>query len=166
MLTEALLDALNRQIQCELHSAYVYLAMSAHFESLALPGCSNWMRHQAQEEVNHAMRLYNYVIDRGGRIELAAIEKPAKEYGAPQDVFEAALKHEQHVTSRIHELYDLAVKENDYPTQTHLHWFIDEQVEEEKTAGEILDMFTRAGDHEAAILFIDNKLGSRSGDEH
>jgi ferritin len=166
MLTQALLDALNRQIQCELHSAYVYLAMSAHFESLALPGCANWMRHQAQEEVNHAMRLYNYVIDRGGRIELAAIDKPEKEYGSPQEVFEAALKHEQYVSSRIHELYDLAVKEQDYPTQTHLHWFIDEQVEEEKTAGEILDMFARAGDHEAAILFIDNKLAARSGDGH
>jgi ferritin len=112
------------------------------------------------------MRLYTCVIDRGGRVGLAAIDKPEKEFGSQKEVFEAALKHEQYVSSRIHELYDLAVKESDYPTQTHLHWFIDEQVEEEKTAGEILDMFARAGDHEAAILFIDNKLAGRSGDDH
>jgi ferritin len=161
MLSNVLQDALNDQIQVELHSAYIYLAMSAHFEAAALPGCAGWMKHQAQEEVGHAMRLFDFVNDRGGRVVLKAIDKPEKEFGSPRQVFEAALKHEQHVTGTIHKLYALAVKENDYPTQSHLQWFIDEQVEEEKTAGDIVELFKRAGDHEAALLMIDHQLGQR-----
>jgi len=164
MLPQTIEAALNDQIQTELHSAYIYLAMSAHFESSALPGCAHWMRQQAREEVGHAMRLFNYVNDRGGRVVLKAIDQPQKDFGAPKEVFEGALKHEQHVTGTIHRLYELAVKENDFATQSHLHWFIDEQVEEEKTAGDIVDLFDRAGDHEAAILIIDQNLGARSGE--
>jgi ferritin len=161
MLKAAVQDALNKQIQIELQSSYIYLAMSAHFESLALPGCASWMRAQAQEEVEHAMRLFTFVHDRNGRVMLEAIDKPASEFGTPKDVFAAALKHEQFVTGSINDLYALAVKENDYATQTHLNWFIDEQVEEEKTAGEMVDLFTRAGDHEAALLMLDKSLGQR-----
>ena len=161
MLTQAVQDALNKQIQIELQSSYIYLAMSAHFESLALPGCAGWMRAQAQEEVGHAMRLFTYVHDRNGHVILEAIDKPASEFGTPKGVFAAALKHEQFVTGSINDLYALAVKENDYATQTHLNWFIDEQVEEEKTAGEMVDLFTRAGDHEAALLMLDKSLGQR-----
>ena len=161
MLSKILLDALNDQIQAELHSAYVYLAMSAHFEAEALPGCAGWMQHQAREEVAHAMRLFGFINDRGGRVVLKAIDKPEKEFGSPLEAFKTALKHEQYISGRIHDLYALAVKENDYPTQTHLQWFIDEQVEEEKTAGDIVDLFKRAGDDEAAVLMIDQQLGAR-----
>jgi ferritin len=161
MMSEKLLDALNDQIQAELHSAYIYLAMSAHFEAEALPGCASWMRHQAREEVAHAMRLFEFVNDRGGRVVLRTIDQPEKDFGPPLTVFEAALEHEKHISGRIHDLYALAVEEKDYPAQTHLHWFIDEQVEEEKTAGDIVDLFRRAGDHEAAILMIDRQLGVR-----
>jgi ferritin len=161
VLNKTIEAALNDQIQVELHSAYIYLAMSAHFETQAMPGCAAWMRFQAQEEVGHAMRLFSFVNDRGGRVILKAIDQPEAEYGSPKAVFEAALKHEQYVTGTIHNLYALAVKENDFAAQSHLQWFIDEQVEEEKTAGDIVDLFAKAGDHEAAILMIDQQLGQR-----
>ena len=166
MLKPSIEDAINDQIRVELHSAYVYLAMSAHFESLALPGCAAWMRQQAREEVAHAMRLFTYVNERGGRVILQALDQPQKDFGTPKQAFEAALKHEQHVTGTINRLYELAVKEADFATQTHLHWFIDEQVEEEDTARNIVDLFTRAGDHEAAILMIDQKLAARGSADH
>jgi ferritin len=161
MMSQKLLDALNDQIQAELHSAYIYLAMSAHFEAEALPGCAGWMRQQAREEVAHAMRLFGFINDRRGRVVLKAIDKPEKDYGRPLEVFKAALEHEKHISGRISDLYALAVQEKDYPAQTHLQWFIDEQVEEEKTAGDIVDLFKRAGDDEAAILMIDRQLGAR-----
>lgn len=161
MLSKILLDALNDQIQAELHSAYIYMAMSAHFEAEALPGCAGWMQQQAREEVAHAMRLFGFINDRGGRVVLKVIDKPEEDFGAPLEAFKTALKHEQYISGRIHDLYALAVKENDYPTQTHLQWFIDEQVEEEKTAGDIVELFKRAGDHEGALLMIDQQLSAR-----
>ena len=165
MLSPTMQSALNDQIQMELSSAYVYLAMSAHFEDVALPGCAGWMKHQAQEEMEHAMRLYTYVFDRGGRVVLQALPAPPAEFGAPKEVFEQALGYERKVTASIHDLYRTAVKEDDLPTQSHLQWFIDEQVEEEKTASEIVDLFARAGEHEPALLMIDNNLARRGPEE-
>ncbi|MDY7107205.1 MAG: ferritin, partial [Planctomycetota bacterium] len=104
MMTEKLLDALNDQIQAELHSAYIYLAMSAHFEAEALPGSAGWMRQQAREEVAHAMRLFEFVNDRGGRVVLKTIDQPEKDFGPPLKVFETALEHEKHISGRIHDL--------------------------------------------------------------
>lgn len=166
MLSKMMQDAINEQIKDELYSAYLYLSMAAYFEVESLPGFATWMRAQSQEEVEHAMKFFDFVNERGGRVELQAIEQPTVTFESPLAVFQATYEHEQKVTALIHDLYELALDESDYPAQVMLHWFIDEQVEEEKTAGEILDMFARAGDHEAAILFIDNKLAGRSGDDH
>ena len=166
MLNDAVANALNDQIQLELSSAYHYLAMSAYFETLSLPGCAHWMQTQAKEEMAHTMRIYEYVHDRGGRVVLQAIEQPPADYGTPREVFEAALAHERTVTKSIHDLYALAAREGDLATQSHLQWFVDEQVEEEKTAGDLVGLFARAGDQDAALLFIDGKLAQRAEAGH
>ena len=162
MISEAMQKGLNDQIQCEFHSAYVYLAMVAKFETLALPGCASWMEKQAREEAEHAMRLFEHVTDRGGVVTLSQIDAPGAVGETAIDIFDAALKHEQYVTKRIHELFELAQKEGDYPAQTMLHWFIDEQVEEVKTATENLDQFTRAGSNETSLLMLDQQMAQRS----
>jgi ferritin len=162
MTNKAIADGVNDQIQKELASAYVYLAMSAHLETLAFPGAATWMKHQAEEELAHAMRLYQFQIDRGQRVALGALEAPPTDFGKPVDIFRAALAHEQHITRSIHDLYALAVGENDYPLQSHLQWFIDEQVEEEKTAQEIIDLLERAADNGPALLIVDQQLGTRT----
>src|SRR5215203_264239 len=127
-------DAINNQINKELFSAYVYLSMSGYCESINLPGFAHWMRMQAQEEVSHGMRLFDYVNNRGGRVELQAIEKPPTDFQSPLALMQGTLEHEQRVTAMIEKLYELAAKENDYATQAELQWFIIEQVEEEKNA--------------------------------
>lgn len=153
--------AFNDQIQLELSSAYLYLAMAAHFEGQNLPGFAHWMKAQFQEEQGHAMRLYEHVNDRGGRVVLEAIEKPPTEFGSPREVFEAVLKHERKVTASIHKLYELAGKENDLAAQVHLQWFINEQVEEEKNAIDILAQLTAVEEHKHALLMVDHHLGQR-----
>lgn len=160
-MNESMQNAINEQIKNELHSAYIYLSMSAYFESEDLPGMAHWMRLQAQEEVEHAMKFFAFVHDRGGRVELEAIDKPPTEWASPLSVFQAALDHERKVTGMIHRLYDLALKENDYPAQTMLHWFIDEQVEEESSAGEIVAHLEKAKDNAGAILMLDSRLAAR-----
>jgi ferritin len=161
MLTKSVQEAINEQIKHEFFSAYLYLAMSAYFDDQGLTGFSAWMRMQAQEEVVHGMRLFDYAGDRGGRVVLHAIGQPPSDFGSPLKCFEAALTHEQEVTASIHELYALAVKEKDYPTQVQLQWFITEQVEEEKSAGDIVDKLRLAGDQKAALLLLDRDLGAR-----
>ncbi len=160
-MNESISKGLNEQIHMELDSAYVYLAMAAHFEASALPGFGSWMRKQSQEEMSHAMRLFDHVLDRGGRIHLEALSQPQSDFGSPLEVFQAALEHEQQVTASIHELYRLAVDESDFPAQVELHWFINEQVEEEKTAGDIVEKLRRAGSSDAALLFLDQQMGAR-----
>ena len=162
MLNSAVEQALNDQIQKEFHSAYIYLGMSAYFEAENLPGAAHWMRHQAEEEQEHAMKIFDFVNDRGGRVALQAIGEPAAMYSSPLAVFEAAYAHEQKVTKSIHDLYALAVKEADYPTQVMLQWFIDEQVEEEANASELIDWLSMAGDDKAALLMLDHELKSRA----
>jgi len=161
MLSATIQKAINEQIKNELYSAYLYLAMSAHFEAASLPGFAKWTRVQAKEETEHAMKFFDFINDRGGRVELLAIDKPPVEFGSALEVFQQILEHERKVTSMIHKLYEAAVKEGDYPTQVMLHWFIDEQVEEEKNASLIVDQLQMAEDHQSAILHIDRHVGKR-----
>jgi ferritin len=163
MLSKALEGAINDQIRDELYSAYLYLSMSAYFEANNLPGSARWMRLQSEEEVSHAMKLFDYIHDRGSQVTLQGIEQPPSEFASTLDIFEKALAHEQKVTGLINDIYALAVKENDYPTQIELQWFITEQVEEEKSAGEIVDQLKMVGDHGPSLLMLDRALGAREG---
>lgn len=163
-MNQAMQDAINEQINIELTSAYVYLAMSAYFDDQNLGGIAGWLKKQANEELGHAMRLFGYLVDRGGRVVMHAIPQPDKDYGTALEAFRKVLKHEQHVTASINRLYAIAVEQNDYPTQVHLHWFIDEQVEEEKTASDIVGRLELVGDHKPSLLMLDHQLGRRSDD--
>ena len=164
MLSERMQDAINRQIRDELYSAYLYLSMAAYFEATSLPGFATWMRAQSQEEVEHAMKFFDFVNERGGRVELHAIEQPPLEFDSPQGVIEATYEHEQKVTGLIHDLYEVASEEKDYAAQVMLHWFIDEQVEEEDSVSEILDTLERIGDKDHALMMLDRELGQRGSE--
>lgn len=165
MLSKDIQEAINDQIHHEFHSAYVYLSMSAYLEAESLKGFAHWMRVQATEEVNHAMKLFDYVNARNGRVTLKALEQPPMDFSSVISTFEQAYAHEQKVTGMIHRLYELATRENDYATQVQLQWFINEQVEEEATASEIVDRLKIAGKDGAALLMLDRELGSRTGEE-
>lgn len=162
MLDPKIQDALNGQINNEFYAAYLYLSMSAYFQSINLDGFAHWMRMQREEEIAHGMRIFDYVVDRDGRIELQALAKPPKDFDSALDVMRQALAHEQKVTGRINELYELAVEKKDYPTQGLLQWFITEQVEEEATAGQLVDQLELVGDNSAALLMLDRELGGRT----
>jgi ferritin len=164
MLNPTVQQALNDQVQKELHSAYIYLSMAAYFEAENLPGAAHWMRSQAGEEQEHAMKIFDFIQDRGGRVTLQAIDAPPATFASPLAVFEAAFAHEQKVTKSIHDLYALAVQEADYPTQVMLQWFIDEQVEEEKNASAIMAQLRMVGDSPAALFMIDRQLAARAGE--
>jgi ferritin len=164
MLNKNVQDAINEQIKNELYSAYLYLSMSAYFEAQNLPGCAHWMRMQSNEEVEHAMKFFDYIYDRGGRVTLKAIDQPAFEWKSPLAAFEEAYGHEQKVTAMINNIYAVATKENDYPTQVMLHWFIDEQVEEEKNASAIVEQLKMIGDNSNGLLMLDRHLGGRAED--
>lgn len=165
MLSKSLQNALNEQIKNELYSAYVYLSMSAHFEAANLRGFAHWMRVQSQEEVAHAMRIFDFINDRGGRVVLQAIDEPPADFKSPLEVFQKALEHERKVTEMIHKLYELAVKGNDYPAQVMLQWFIEEQVEEEKSATEVVEQLKLIGDQGAGLFMLDRQLGERKAEE-
>ena len=162
MLTKKVQDALNQQINHELFSSYLYLAMSAHFESVNLPGFARWMKVQSEEETEHGMKFFHYVNERGGKVILEAIAKPAVDYKTPMDVMKKVLEHEKKVTGTIEALYELSMKEKDYPTQVILHWFIKEQVEEEKNASDIIEMLKNIGDAPAGLAMLDSRLGARA----
>ena len=164
MINKTVQDAITEQIKNELYSAYLYLSMSAYFESITLPGFAKWMRIQAEEEQEHAMKFYDYVFERGGRVQLKAIDQPPFEWKSPSDVFVQVLEHEQKVTGMIHNLYALALKENDYASQVMLQWFITEQVEEEMNAATIIEMLKRIDARDTSILMLDHDLGKRSAD--
>jgi ferritin len=164
MLSEKLQNAMNDQIRKEFYSSYLYLAMSAHFEAANLPGFARWMKSQSEEETEHGMKFFEFINDRGGRVKLQAIDQPPVEFGSPLEIFQVVVNHEEQVTASIHKLYALAVAENDYPTQVMLHWFIEEQVEEEKNANGIVEMLKLAGEQGAALLMADRALGARAGD--
>lgn len=164
-MNERVQAAFNDQINEELFSSYVYLAMAAHFEGMNLEGFTNWMKRQAQEELAHAMRLFEHINRRGGRVALTAIGEPPSDFGSPLEVFQKALAHEQHITSCINGLYKIALEENDYPAQMELQWFIDEQVEEEENAGRVVEQLKMAGTDQSALLMLDRELGQRTGEE-
>ena len=163
MLSDKLQKAMNNQVTHELYSAYLYLAMSAHFEAANLPGMARWMRLQAGEEQAHAFKFFDYINERNGRVTLQAIPQPPVDFGTPKAVFDQVLKHEQDVTSLITQLYELAVEEKDYAAQAMLQWFITEQVEEEKHAGEIVETFKMVGESPMALMMLDRQLGARGG---
>ncbi len=164
MLNKKIQDAINEQIKNELYSAYIYLSMSAYFESMNLVGMARWMRLQSNEEVEHAMKFFDYIHDRGGRVVLGAIDQPPTEWKSPLAAFENAYEHEQKVTGMINNIYALALKENDYPTQVMLQWFIDEQVEEEKNASTIVEQLKLIGDSANGLMMLDHRLGERDED--
>lgn len=161
MLSKTMQDAINEQIKNELYSAYLYLSMAAYAEEANLPGFAHWMKVQAREEVEHAMKFFDHATERGGRVALQAIDQPPVEFASPTDLFEKTLEHERHMTSLIHNLYALAVKENDYASQVLLHWFIEEQVEEEANATQILATLKMAGDKGNALVMLDRALAGR-----
>ncbi len=165
MLGKAIQDAMNEQMKNEFYSAYQYLSMAAYCESENLPGFAHWMRTQAREETEHAMKFYDFILDRNGRVVLRAIEEPVVEFGSPLEVFERALEHEQRVTAMINDLYGLAVTENDYASQTFLQWFVTEQVEEEKNAGDVVETLKMIGDKSEALFLLDRELSRRGDDE-
>ena len=162
MFTQKLQDAINAQINAELYSAYLYLAMAADLEDKNLPGFAHWMRLQHDEEQMHAMKLFDFMLDRGGRVRLKAIDEPQATWDSALAVFENAYAHEQKVTGLIHALYKLAVEENDYPAQSLLQWFIDEQVEEEKNASDAVAQLRMTGDFGPGLLMLDREMALRA----
>ncbi len=161
MIKEKIEEAINDQINAELYSAYLYLSIAADFGDKNLEGFANWMRIQAQEEVEHAIRLYDYLEERGGRVKLKAIDKPKTEWESPHKAFKDAYEHEQYITGRINDLVDLAEKEKDKATVKMLQWFVEEQVEEENSVNKIVQKLEMAKDSTSSLLMIDSQLGER-----
>lgn len=161
MLKAKMLKALNGQINAEMYSSYLYLGMEAYFQSLSLAGFATWMRGQVQEELFHAMKFYDFVFERGGKVELQDIKKPDAQWKSPLEAFKHVLEHEQHVTSLINDLADLSMKEKDHATLNFLQWFIAEQVEEESTAGEIVDKLKLIKNDSSGLFLLDAELGKR-----
>ncbi len=158
---DIMMQAFNKQINEEMFSSYLYLSMAAQFEDMALPGFANWMRVQAQEELSHAIIFFNYIVERGGRVELQAIEKPQKEWKTALKMFEAAYEHECHISELINKLMDLSVQERDYASQNMLQFFVKEQVEEEANADAIVQKIRLMGDAQGAMFMLDRELGTR-----
>ena len=161
MLSKTIQDALNQHINREFYSSYLYLSMSAYCESINLPGFAHWLRVQSQEEMEHALKLFDFISDREGRVTLHPIPQPPVEFQSPLDVIQSTLDHEREVTEMINRLYEMAVKEEDYATQVHLQWFITEQVEEEKAANEVVEQLKMIGDQGDALLLLDRRLAER-----
>ena len=162
MLSKAIQDAINDQINKEMYSSYLYLSMSTYYAESNFSGFASWMKVQSTEAYRHAMKFYDYVVERNGHVELETIEKPHAKFKSPADVFKQVLEHEQKVTAMINKLYELAVKEKDYPTQIMLGWFITEQLEEEKSAGDILEELKMVGDSPVSLIMIDRQLAARA----
>ncbi|HDN68680.1 ferritin [ANME-1 cluster archaeon ex4572_4] len=164
MLSEKMLEALNSQLNKELYSAYLYLAMSAHSTRIGLKGFANWFLVQYQEEQTHAMKIYDYINDQGGQVKLAAIEQPPTEFESPQEMFEKTLEHERFITRSINELVDLAIAEKDHATNIFLQWFVTEQIEEEGNDNEIISKLKLVGEGEGGgngLLMLDKELAAR-----
>jgi ferritin len=161
MISQRLVDEMNEQIKHELYSAYLYLSMAAHFDAENLEGFANWMQKQAGEEVEHAMKFYEHLNDRGSRVVLQAIDQPPANFTSPLQIFQMALEHEQKVTARIEHLYRVSLEENDFASRSMLNWFIDEQVEEEKSAGQIVETLKLVGESGNGLFMLDRQLGQR-----
>jgi ferritin len=155
-------DALNGQCNAELYSSYLYLSMSGYFQNINLGGFATWMRVQAQEELVHAVKFYDFVHERGGRVLLRPIEGPPTEWDSPLAAFEAAYAHEQKVTGLINDLVELALEERDHATNIFLQWFVTEQVEEEDSANEVVQKIKLMGDARGGLFMLDRELGQRT----
>ena len=161
MMKQKVNDALNKQINEEAFSSYLYLSMSAWFETQNLKGFANWMKVQAQEEAVHAKIFFDHIVERGGTVKLAAIAEPKAEWATPLEAFKDTLEHERHITACIHGLMDLAIKEKDHAAAIALQWFVSEQVEEEAHASEILTKLQMVGDKNQGLLMLDAHLAGR-----
>jgi ferritin len=165
MYNEKLRKAINEQINKEFYSSYLYLAMAAHFDANALPGFAKWMKVQASEEWGHGMRFYEFLTEVGATVELQAIALPPAKFGTPKEIFEQILAHELTVTASINAIYELAKAEKDPKTELMLHWFINEQIEEEKNDRDIIDQLTMSGNNPFGVMFLDQHvLGARKAD--
>lgn len=162
VISEKMQNALNKQVNREFYSSFLYLSMSGYFEAQNLKGFASWMSEQSKEEYGHAMKMYNYIFDRGGRVELLPIEAPPKDWDSILNVFEETYKHEHAVTRMIHDLVALAKEENDYATESFLKWYVDEQVEEEDTASYIVERLKQIAGFKGGIIFLDKELGARA----
>ena len=156
--------AINEQINAELYSAYLYLSMAAYFDGLSLSGFAHWMKTQAKEEMEHAMKFYHYIYECGGDVKLKAIDQPPTQFKSPLAVVKEVLAHEQKVTGLIHKLYELSYNEKDYAFKSFLKWFIDEQVEEEDNARHLIDQVTLAGEKGPGLYLLDKELAKRKDD--
>jgi ferritin len=152
---------LNKQINAEYWSAYFYLSMAAYFDHIGLPGCANWMRIQYQEEISHALKFFDYVVERGGRVTLLPVAEVPNEWDGVINVFEETLKHEQKVTSLINNLMDIAIEERDHAAKSFLQWYVDEQVEEESGVQTIIDQLKMVEGKGNGLFMIDKDLGQR-----
>ena len=162
MLSEKIQEALNDQLNAEIYSSYLYLAMEAYFQDKSLTGFATWMRVQTQEELTHAMKFYDFINERGGRVTLKPIDAPPGDWESPLAAFEAAYKHETIVTGLINKLVDLALAESDHATDTFLQWFVAEQVEEEDSASTVVDRIKLVGEAPGGLFLLDQELGQRT----
>jgi len=165
MLSDSIQAALNVQINEELHSAYIYLAMAAESDRMGLPGFTNWFKQQYSEELSHADRFFNYILERGGEVNLTTIEGPKVSKETATSLFEKSLAHEQHITSCIFKLKDLARAESDHATDNFLEWFVAEQVEEEAAARGVLDQLKLVDGTPSGLFLIDRELGARQAED-
>ena len=161
MLKKKMENALNKHLNAEFYSSYLYLSMAAYFESINLKGFASWMRVQAQEELVHAMKFYDFIIERGGKAVLSSIEGPQTKWQSPLAIFEHAYKHEQKVTGLINNLVDLSIADQDHATNNFLQWFVAEQVEEEASADEIVQQLKMMENAPGGIFMFDRELGQR-----
>lgn len=161
MMNQRIEDAFNEQINAETYSAYLYLSMAAYFKSINLDGFSTWMRVQAQEELLHSMKFFDYINERGGTVNLKAVDCPPTRWESPLAAFQEAYRHEQKVTSLINKLVDISLEERDHASNAFLQWFVTEQVEEEASADGVVQQLKLAGDHGGGLFMIDKELGSR-----
>jgi len=161
MISKTLEEAINKQMNREMYSAYLYLAMAAYCEDISLAGFGNWFRVQAKEEDFHAMKFFNYLVERDGRVKLLDIEAPPFKWDSPRDAFKYTYEHEKTVTGLINNLMTLAKEENDYATINLLEWYVDEQVEEESSAKTILDKIKIVGNEGAGLYLLDQELAQR-----
>ena len=161
MLSEKIANALNAQLNAELYSSYLYLSMNAVFKQINLDGFAAWMHAQAQEELMHGMKFYDFINQRGGRVVLPKIQAPPVEWRSPAEVFEETLKHEQKVTGLINDLVEIALAEHDHATNIFLQWFVTEQVEEEENVGNVLQQLMLLDDAKNGIFMIDRELAKR-----
>ena len=165
MLSKKMLDGLNDQINMEMQAYYTYLSMSAYFEDKALKGFAGWMFHHSQEEMVHAMKIYDFVNSRRGRVKLSTLAAPPQDWKTPLEAIESAMQHEQKVTAAIHNLVKLAREEGDYASDSFLQWFVDEQVEEESVVDELIQKLTLIGDFSPGMYLLDRELSDNTNAE-